>query len=156
MVSTGRNLCPDCGRDIPRDTVRGMCMACITRVALPDLSNQEEPSGPAGHPNDHYGSWEVLAKAGEGAFGLVYEAAQESPLQRRAALKVLKPGLDSREVMTRFAAERETLAVLDHPGIARVLDAGTEAGRPWFAAEWVEDALTLTEYCCEKDLPRTE
>ena len=130
-------------------------MACMARAVFGeenplDIPEQSNPSGRA------FGTWMVVSKAGEGAFGLVYEAVQERPLHRKGALKVLKPGLDSREVMARFAIEREALAVLDHPGIARVLDAGTEAGRPWFAAEWVESARSLTSYCSEKNLSRRD
>ena len=129
-------------------------MACMMRTAVPGLldePDQTDPTDPAGR---HYGSWRVLAPAGEGAFGLVYEAEQRQPIHRRAALKVLKPGLDSREVTARFAMERGALAVLDHPGIARVLDAGATDGRPWFAAEWVDGAQSLTAFCQNQNLPR--
>ena len=162
MAAADLPLCPDCGRSIPRDAVRGMCMGCMTQSVLPGFVNEshetDEADGLYESPPSHesYGSWLVLAKAGEGAFGLVYEAAQEKPIHRRAALKVLKPGLDSREVLARFAAEREALAVLDHPGIARVLDAGEEEGRPWFAAEWVDGARSVTEFAKEKSLALTE
>ena len=156
MPPADLTLCPDCGRSIPRDAVRGMCMACMMRTALPGLLDQSDQTDPSDPTDQSYGPWRILTKAGEGAFGLVYEAEQHQPIHRRAALKVLKPGLDSREVMARFAAEREALAVLDHPGIARVLDAGTEDGRPWFAAEWVDGARSLTAFCAEKNLPRRE
>jgi len=150
------SLCPDCGHAIPADAPRGLCVTCLTQDLFftPDPADawQEAAAGPA---PEKFGSWRVLGLAGEGAFGLVYEAQQEVPVRRKAALKVLKPGLDSREIMARFATEREALAVLDHPGIARVMDAGTEAGRPWIAAEWVEDARPLTYYAEEKQLPLT-
>lgn len=148
--------CPECGRRIPTDAVRGMCPACMARVVWAAEMETGDESAPAGSDGMSYGTWRVLAKAGEGAFGLVYEAVQERPLHRKAALKVLKPGLESPEVMGRFAVEREALAVLDHPGIARVLDAGTEDGRPWFAAEWVEGARSLTKYCSEEKLSRRD
>ncbi len=121
-------------------------MACLARSL--DLAEPDPvPDGGA-----TYGTWRTLRLAGEGAFGLVYEAVQAQPLHRRAALKILKPGLDSREIMARFEVERQALAVLDHSGIARVLDAGSEAGRPWFAAEWVQGARSVTEYAAAQQL----
>ncbi len=149
-------ICPDCGGRIPVDAPRGLCVGCLSReIFFPDgeapVETEEAAVG-----GMMFGPWRTLREAGEGAFGLVYEAVQEVPLHRRAALKVLKPGLDSREIMGRFAMERETLAVLDHPGIARVLDAGTDGGRPWIAAEWVEGALPVTVYCQKKGLGTQE
>lgn len=156
MTTASPTPCPDCGRPIPADAVRGLCPACVARVALrggaPSEDGLHRPT-PHGAYQTH-GPWHCLRLLGEGAFGLVYLAEQPAPLPRRAALKVLKHGLASREGLARFAAEREALAVLDHPGIARVLDAGETNGQPWFAAEWVEDARPFTTFCENRDLPR--
>jgi len=151
MLDPNETLCPDCGAGILRDAPRGLCVSCLTR----DLFFPDDTPGDV-EEVDMISTWRVLGQAGEGAFGLVYEVQQEQPVLRKAALKMLKPGLDSREIMARFAAERETLALLDHPGIARVLDAGSEAGRPWIAAEWVEGARSVTDWCAEKNLTISE
>ena len=93
------------------------------------------------------GPYRLLQEIGEGGMGVVYMAEQTEPVSRRVALKVIKPGMDSREVIARFEAERQALAIMDHPNIARVLDAGTtERGRPFFVMELV-NGLPITEYC---------
>ena len=79
--------------------------------------------------------------------GLVYVAEQQQPVRRTVALKLIKPGMDSKQVIARFEAERQALAIMDHPNIAKVLDAGTtEAGRPYFVMELVR-GIPITEYC---------
>ncbi len=99
------------------------------------------------------GRYRLLEKIGEGGFGVVYLAEQLEPVQRRVALKVIKPGMDTREVIARFEAERQALALMDHPHIAKVLDAGTtENERPYFVMELV-CGLPLTEYCDQNRLP---
>jgi serine/threonine protein kinase len=98
------------------------------------------------HPQ-RVGPYRVLQTIGEGGMGIVYEADQTDPIQRRVALKVVKLGMDTREVVARFESERQALAMMDHPGIARVLDAGaTESGRPFFVMELVR-GISLTDYC---------
>lgn len=93
------------------------------------------------------GPYELVALLGEGGFGMVYLAEQQHPIKRQVALKVIKPGMDTRQVIARFEAERQTLALLDHPNIAHVFDAGaTETGRPYFVMELVE-GLSIVEYC---------
>ena len=88
-----------------------------------------------------------MEKLGEGGFGLVFIAEQTSPVRRRVALKIIKPGMDSKEVVARFEAERQALAMMEHPNIAKVLDGGTtETGRPYFVMELVKGA-SITEYC---------
>ena len=88
---------------------------------------------PAEAPDGHIGPYKLLEKLGEGGCGIVYEAEQAEPLRRRVALKLIKPGMDSREVIARFETERQALALLDHPNIAKVFDAGaTVTGRPYF------------------------
>ena len=93
------------------------------------------------------GRYKLLEKIGEGGFGVVYMAEQLEPVHRKVALKIIKAGMDTREVVARFEAERQALALMDHPNIARVLDAGaTEAGRPFFVMELVR-GIPITSYC---------
>ncbi|MFN8548253.1 MAG: serine/threonine-protein kinase [Candidatus Eisenbacteria bacterium] len=99
------------------------------------------------------GRYKLLEEIGEGGFGVVYMAEQLEPVHRMVALKVLKAGMDTREVIARFEAERQALALMDHPNIARVLDAGATAqGRPYFVMELVR-GLPITEYCDRESLP---
>jgi WD40 repeat protein/serine/threonine protein kinase len=101
---------------------------------------------------DKIGRYKLLNVLGEGGMGIVYLAEQERPIKRRVALKVIKPGMDSKRVVARFEAERQALALLDHPNIAHVHDAGTtEAGRPYFVMEYVK-GLPITEYCDQHKL----
>ncbi|MFO0905541.1 MAG: serine/threonine-protein kinase [Pirellulales bacterium] len=93
------------------------------------------------------GPYKLIEQIGEGGMGVVYVAEQMEPIRRRVALKVIKPGMDSRQVVARFDAERQALALMDHPNIATVLDAGvSEAGLPYFAMELVR-GMPITEYC---------
>jgi serine/threonine protein kinase/Flp pilus assembly protein TadD len=99
------------------------------------------------HPGTQIGPYKLLQQIGEGGMGVVYMAEQTQPVQRRVALKVIKAGMDSRQVIARFEAERQALAVMDHVNIARVLDAGaTEHGRPYFVMELVH-GVPITQYC---------
>ena len=101
----------------------------------------------------YVGPFKILQQLGEGGFGVVFEAEQEQPVRRRVALKVIKLGMDTREVILRFEAERQALALMDHPHISRVLDAGaTESGRPYFVMELVEGE-SITGYCSTHKLP---
>lgn len=103
--------------------------------------------GPAYRPGDRIGPYHLLSKLGEGGMGVVFLAEQTEPVRRRVALKVIKPGMDSDAVVTRFEAERQALALMDHPCIARVIDAGaTEARLPYFAMEHVRGA-PITDFC---------
>jgi WD40 repeat protein/serine/threonine protein kinase/tetratricopeptide (TPR) repeat protein len=98
-------------------------------------------------PNTRIGPYLLREQIGEGGMGLVFVADQEAPVKRRVALKVVKPGMDTKQVLARFEAERQALALMDHPNIARVLDAGaTEAGRPYFVMELVR-GVPITDYC---------
>lgn len=98
-------------------------------------------------PGAVIGDYVIERVLGEGGFGAVYLARQEIPVQRRVALKIMRPGMDSREFNRRFELERQALAVMDHPGIAKVFDAGeTPSGRPYFAMEYV-DGLPITDFC---------
>ncbi len=98
------------------------------------------------------GPYRLMEQIGEGGFGIVFVAEQQSPVRRKVALKLIKPGMDSRQVVARFEAERQALAMMDHPNIARVLDAGaTETGRPYFVMELVR-GISITEYCDKNHL----
>jgi serine/threonine protein kinase len=102
------------------------------------------------------GPYKLLQQIGEGGFGVVFLAEQERPVKRRVALKIIKPGMDTREVIARFEAERQALAMMDHPCIAKVYDAGaTENGRPYFVMELVQ-GVPITEYCDECNLTTDE
>lgn len=96
--------------------------------------------------------YEIVKKLGEGGMGIVYLAEQQEPIKRQVALKIIKPGMDSAKVIARFEAERQALASLDHPNIARVFEAGTtQLGRPYFAMEYVK-GIRITDYCDLKRL----
>ena len=109
-------------------------------------------------PGREIGPYKLLQQIGEGGMGTVFMAQQTRPVTRRVALKIIKPGMDSKAVIARFEAERQALAMMDHPNIAKVLDAGTtESGRPYFVMELVK-GVPITEYCdkqsdcrCAKD-----
>ncbi len=99
------------------------------------------------------GPYKLMEQIGEGGMGLVFVAEQQQPLRRRVALKVIKPGMDTREVIARFEAERQALALMDHPNIARVFDGGaTPSGRPYFVMELVK-GVPITEFCDQNHLP---
>src|SRR5216117_3717914 len=102
---------------------------------------------------DRIDRYKLLLQIGEGGCGVVYMAEQEEPVRRRVALKVIKLGMDTRNVIARFEAERQALAMMDHPNIAKVLEAGaTETGRPYFVMELVR-GIRITEYCDQNKLP---
>jgi N-acetylmuramoyl-L-alanine amidase len=111
---------------------------------------------PAAHvteqPAQFIGRYRLVKQLGKGGFGMVWQAEQTEPIQREVALKIIKPGMDSAEIIARFEAERQTLALMDHPHIAAVLDAGTtESGRPYFVMELVK-GTPITEYCDARQL----
>jgi eukaryotic-like serine/threonine-protein kinase len=107
-------------------------------------------------PGDQIGPYKLLQQIGEGGVGIVFMAEQEVPVRRRVALKVLRPGMDSRSVIARFESERQALALMDHPNIARVLDAGsTPAGRPFFVMDLVR-GTRITDYCDQNQVSTPE
>src|SRR5262245_19630069 len=118
-----------------------------------------EPLGtraPSEKPGDCIGRYKLLEQIGEGGFGVVWMAEQEEPVRRRVALKIIKLGMDTRSVVARFEAERQALALMDHPNIARVFDGGaTESGRPYFVMELVR-GLPITKYCDESKMATRE
>src|SRR6185436_14953157 len=107
-------------------------------------------------PTDRIGRYKLLQRIGEGGCGVVFMAEQEEPVRRRVALKVIKPGMDTESVIARFEAERQALALMDHPSIAKVFDAGaTESGRPYFVMELVR-GIKITDYCDQNSLTTEE
>jgi tetratricopeptide (TPR) repeat protein/serine/threonine protein kinase len=114
----------------------------------------EPPLGEA--PGTVVGPYKLLEQLGEGGFGVVFLAEQQEPVRRQVALKVLKPGMDTRQVVARFEAERQALALMDHPNIAKVLDGGaTASGRPYFVMELVR-GVPITEHCDQNRLGARE
>jgi eukaryotic-like serine/threonine-protein kinase len=110
---------------------------------------------PSEKPGDTIGRYKIREQIGEGGCGVVYVAEQTEPVRRRVALKVIKLGMDTRSVIARFEAERQALAMMDHPNIAKVLDAGaTETGRPYFVMELVR-GIPITDYCDQNHLDTT-
>src|SRR5262245_45679300 len=103
-------------------------------------------------PGTVIGPYRLLEEIGEGGFGVVFLAEQTEPVRRQVALKVLKPGMDTRQVVVRFEAERQALAIMDHPNIAKILDGGaTPSGRPYFVMELVK-GVPITEFCDQHHL----
>jgi serine/threonine protein kinase/tetratricopeptide (TPR) repeat protein len=120
-------------------------------------SARDEPTPPPGErPGTRVGPYTLLQQIGQGGMGVVFMAEQEVPVRRKVALKVIKPGMDSAQVIARFEAERQALALMDHNHIAKVLDAGTtESGRPYFVMELVH-GVPITEYCDRNQLALKE
>ena len=117
--------------------------------AEPELSSTADVGVTVEGPGNTIGRYTLREQIGEGGMGVVFVAEQERPIRRKVALKVIKPGMDSKTVIARFEAERQALAMMDHPNIAKVLDAGTTAsGRPFFAMELVK-GVPISEYCDE-------
>ena len=117
---------------------------------------RDRPNLPSEKPGDRIGRYKLLQQVGEGGCGIVYMAEQEEPVRRRVAVKVIKVGMDTKQVIARFEAERQALALMDHPNIAKVLDAGaTDNGRPYFVMELVR-GTRITDYCDQNNLPTEE
>jgi serine/threonine protein kinase len=111
---------------------------------------------PPERPGTQIGPYKLRERLGEGGFGIVYVAEQEQPVRRKVALKIIKPGMDTAEVVARFEAERQALALMDHPHVAKVLDGGaTTSGRPYFVMELVH-GIPITSFCDKNSLPMRE
>jgi serine/threonine protein kinase len=124
--------------------------AFLERPATQLATTALEPAGEA--PGTVIGPYKLLEQLGEGGMGMVFVAEQTQPVRRRVALKVTKPGMDSRQVIARFEGERQALALMDHPNIARVLDGGeTASGRPYFVMELVQ-GVPITQFCDDNGL----
>src|SRR5216110_1801414 len=149
-----RFLTSACGKD-------AALLARVQALLLADESGEsflpEQPKAAVvpitEKPGDRIGRYKLLQQIGEGGCGAVYMAEQTEPVRRRVALKVIKLGMDTKQVIARFEAERQALALMDHPNIAKVLEAGaSEAGRPYFVMELVR-GTKITEYCDQNNLP---
>lgn len=170
--------CPECGGEIPAHSPQGLCPKCALSGALESPSNAS-PSSPSGTGDSaptisqeaiiaqvprrgaealgsRIGPYKLLQQIGEGGMGIVYMAEQEQPVRRRVALKIIKPGMDTAQVVARFEAERQALAIMDHQNIAKVLDVGaTDSGLPYFVMELVH-GVPMTRYCDEQHLTPQE
>ncbi|HXJ55649.1 MAG TPA: protein kinase [Verrucomicrobiae bacterium] len=132
----------------PTPAVQQLAEAMIPAKSLPNILAATCREG----VGDRIGHYKLLEQIGEGGCGIVYLADQEEPVRRRVAVKVIKLGMDTKQVIARFEAERQALALMDHPNIAKVLDAGTtDRGRPYFVMELVR-GVKLTEYCDQHNL----
>jgi len=137
------------------------CLATVGHLAASRSSASEALAPPESRavllaPGEEIGVYRLVRRLGEGGMGEVWEAEQHTPLRRTVALKLLKPGMDTRQILTRFAAERQMLALMQHPGIAQVFDAGvTSAGRPYFVMEYV-NGTRITAYCDQHTLALRE
>ena len=172
MAETGR--CPRCGHELPANAPYGLCPECLLQQAIESEASNPANRGASGlrasaddhaqagtqpileGPGNRIGPYRLLQQIGEGGMGVVYMAEQVRPVRRRVALKIIKPGMDTNQVIARFEAERQALALMDHQHIAKVLDAGaTDTGRPYFVMELVR-GVPITEYCDRNQLTPTE
>jgi serine/threonine protein kinase/tetratricopeptide (TPR) repeat protein len=156
-------LSQSCGQDAElRQRVERMLAAheepqsLLDRPEPPAHLAEEAATYDAGPESERSGTiigpYKLLQQIGEGGFGVVFMAEQQEPVRRKVALKVLKPGMDTRQVVARFEAERQALAIMDHPNIAKVFDGGaTASGRPYFVMELVK-GVPITQYCDEQKL----
>src|SRR5437867_9780469 len=149
------------GEDLLRQRVEALLRAHDSAGTFMDSlavdPRRETPvAKPSEQPGDRIGRYKLLQQIGEGGCGVVYMAEQEEPVRRRVALKVIKLGMDTKSVIARFEAERQALALMDHPNIAKILDAGaTEKGRPYFVMELVR-GIKITDYCDQNKLSTGE
>jgi len=145
--------CRGCGEALGSADAAGLCPVCLIHAAFESSPGANEPrtaTGPAAAQHDDFGRYQIVRPLGEGGMGTVYLAEQREPIRRHVALKVVKLGMDTSQVLARFDNERQALAMMEHPNIARILDAGaTTNGRPYFVMEYV-DGAPITEYCDRK------
>src|SRR6476646_10713200 len=153
--------CPQCGAELGSGDPAGLCPQCLILGAFDSLTGAEEPGTQtleiASEPGDaDFGRYRVVRFLGEGGMGTVYLAEQCEPIRRRVALKVVKLGMDTAQVLARFDNERQALAMMDHPNIAHIFDAGaTPKGRPYFVMEYIEGA-PITQYCDRRRMTTKE
>ncbi len=164
--------CATCGAEPPSGSTAAQCSRCLARgepgqpgeQASDQASNSDTITIPGPirgnllteQPGTRIGRYKLLEQIGEGGMGTVWVAEQTQPIRREVALKVIKLGMDTKQVIARFEAERQALALMDHPNIAKVLEAGaTETGRPYFVMERVK-GIPITDYCDRHNLSTGE
>jgi serine/threonine protein kinase/tetratricopeptide (TPR) repeat protein len=145
--------CHQCEAELGSDDPAGLCPKCLilgafeSSFAADELRTETVGTTTALARDDDFGRYRIIQPLGEGGMGTVYLAEQLEPIRRRVALKVIKLGMDTSQVLARFDNERQALAMMDHPNIAQIFDAGaTTIGRPYFVMEYIEGA-PITEYC---------
>jgi serine/threonine protein kinase len=135
---------------------QGAALPPTLKAPAPGVDSTTDETPLSERPGSMIGPYRLMEQIGEGGMGLVFVAEQLEPVRRKAALKVIKPGMDTRQVVARFEAERQALALMDHPNIAKVLDAGaTPSGRPYFVMELVR-GVPIIEYCDQQQLTTRE
>ena len=149
-------------RELGSGDPAGLCPKCLilgafeSSVGADESGTQTIDTATAAAGDDDFGRYRVLSPLGEGGMGTVYLAEQLEPIRRRVALKVVKLGMDTAQVLARFNNERQALAMMDHPNIAQIFDAGATAkGRPYFVMEYIEGA-PITQYCDRKRMTTKE
>lgn len=155
QAQPNQRQCSSCGTSLSPGAPAGLCSRCLLEAGLP-RSAPTPASPPTAEnrweeaPGYEIDSYRLVERLGEGGMGVVWKAEQLAPIRRMVALKVIKPGMDSRQVLARFEAERQALALMNHPNIAKVFDAGTTpTGRPYFVMELVS-GVRLTAFCDEQ------
>jgi serine/threonine protein kinase/tetratricopeptide (TPR) repeat protein len=154
--------CPQCGQELGSGDPAGLCPKCLIQGAFDSSVGADasgtEPIGTAtaASTDDDFGRYHIVRPLGEGGMGTVYLAQQLEPIHRRVALKVVKLGMDTAQVLARFNNERQALAMMDYPNIAQIFDAGaTTNGRPYFVMEYI-DGAPITQYCDRKRMTTGE
>jgi len=154
--------CPQCGEQLASGDPAGLCPACLilgafeSSVGTDESETETVGSWTVAPDEDDFGRYHILRPLGEGGMGTVYLAEQLEPIRRSVALKVVKLGMDTAQVLARFNHERQAVAMMDHPNIAQIFDAGATArGRPYFVMEYIEGA-PITQYCDHKRMTPKE
>ena len=154
-LAATHETCPQCGARLAAGLPAKLCLRCLLSFGLKSATSEEPASSPA-DLDDEFKHFSIIEKIGEGGCGIVYRALQRTPIRREVAIKVIKLGLDTRTVIARFEAEQQALALMDHPGIARVFEAGATAkGRPYFVMELIRGER-ITDYCDRQRLTITQ
>src|SRR5262245_4178251 len=154
--------CPQCGEQLGSGDPAGLCPKCLilgafeSSVGADELGTHTIDTVTSADGDDDFGRYQILRVLGEGGMGTVYLAEQLEPIRRRVALKVVKLGMDTAQVLARFHNERQALAMMEHPNIAQIFDAGATAkGRPYFVMEYIEGA-PVTQYCDSRRMTAKE
>ena len=152
--------CPQCDAELGSGDPAGLCPNCLFQGAFDSSVGADESATQtidiAATGGDDFGRYQIVRPLGEGGMGIVYLAEQREPIRRLVALKVVKLGMDTAQLLARFNNERQALAMMDHPNIARIFDAGASTkGRPYFVMEYIEGA-PITQYCDRQRMPTKE